>query len=145
MLRFWSRDSGVTCGSCKRTIRRMARLTAKPDTAIIKPIPLSIIEYGTLIPVFMFFFKKSEMLALLTDVRTIRTPSIITVKIHVTLKILYIYILHFSKNLHYRMSEIYANFYISFCFFIFLTIFLTISTTLVNYWFYWNDQKFKTM
>lgn len=60
----------------------MARLTAKPDTAIIKPIPLSIIEYGTLISVFMFFFKKSEMLALLTDVRTIRTPSIITVKIH---------------------------------------------------------------
>lgn len=142
MLRFWSRDSGVTCGSC---IRRIARLTAKPDTAIIKPIPLSIIEYGTLISVFMFFFKKSEMLALLTDVRTIRTPSIITVKIHVTLKILYIYILHFSKNLHYRMTEIYANFYISFCFFIFLTIFLTISTTLINYWLYWNDQKFKTM
>lgn len=49
---------------------------------------------------------------------------------------IYIYILHFSKNLHYRMSEIYANFYISFCFFIFLTIFLTISTTLVNYWLY---------
>lgn len=56
----------------------MARLTAKPDIAIIKPTPLSIIEYGTLIP--MFFFKKSEILALLTVVRTIRTPSIITVK-----------------------------------------------------------------
>lgn len=58
----------------------MARLTAKPDIAIIKPTPLSIIEYGTLIPVFMLFFKKSEILALLTVVRTIRTPSIITVK-----------------------------------------------------------------
>lgn len=105
MLRFWSRDSGVTCGSCKRTIRRMARLTAKPDTAIIKPIPLSIIEYGTLIPVFMFFFKKSEMLALLTDVRTIRTPSIITVKIHKLHWRYYIYIYIYSISAKIYITE----------------------------------------
>lgn len=72
----------------------MARLTAKPDIAIIKPTPLSIIENGTLIPVFMFFFKKSEILALLTVVRTIRTPSIITVKINIKL--------HCTSNILYR-------------------------------------------